>query len=169
MSMALPFSYGDLLPNERGGSLQGGHPLPFGARRNGRAFSSLTARGGGLPIEVSRVDAARDAARHTHRHAETPPDGCGGQRRPPSFPNRPSRGFRPRAPPEARPSPILRGLSRPLWAALRRAAGRSGGAAAAHWARGKRRGRGGLRGAGSRGAGAKCRLNFLSAELPIVV
>ena len=38
---------------------------------------------------------------------------------PARFHHRPSRGCRPRAPPEVRPSPILRGLSRPLWAALR--------------------------------------------------
>ena len=48
-------------------------------------------------------------------------------RSPPAFHNRPSRGLRPRAPPEALPYPILRGLSRPLWAALRRAPGRSRG------------------------------------------
>ena len=48
-----PYSHGDLLPSERGGSWEGGHPFPFGARRNGRAFASLTARGGGLPIGVT--------------------------------------------------------------------------------------------------------------------
>ena len=46
-------------------------------------------------------------------------------------PSRPSTialpGFRLRVPPEALPYPILRGLSRPLWAALRLAPGRSRG------------------------------------------
>src|SRR5206468_7699963 len=48
----------------------------------------------------------------------------------------------PREPPEALPSPILRGLSRPYEAALRLAPVRSGGAVAPRWRRGKRRGRG---------------------------
>src|SRR5262249_21528250 len=50
--LALPVSHEDLLPSERGGSLKGGALLYAGARRNGRAPASLTARGGGLPIRV---------------------------------------------------------------------------------------------------------------------
>jgi hypothetical protein len=46
---ALPVSPEDLLPKERGGSLQGGSLLHSDARRNGRASASLTARGGSLP------------------------------------------------------------------------------------------------------------------------
>jgi hypothetical protein len=53
---------------------------------------------------------------------------------PPSLPHLPFRGFRPRAPPEALPYAILRGLSRPHEAALRLVPVRSGGAA--HRARG---------------------------------
>jgi hypothetical protein len=53
---------------------------------------------------------------------------------PPSLPPLAFRGFRPRAPPEALPYSILRGLSRPREAALRLAPVRSGGAA--HRARG---------------------------------
>ena len=48
MRLALPLSHDDLLPFEFGDSLEGGHLLHFAPRRNGRAFASLTARGGGL-------------------------------------------------------------------------------------------------------------------------
>src|SRR5262249_33050115 len=52
--LALPVSHENLLPSDRGGSLQGGLLLQFYARRNGRASASLTARGGGLTLGVSR-------------------------------------------------------------------------------------------------------------------
>jgi len=48
MGLALPFSHLGLLSIERDGSLKG--DLDQIARRNGRAFSSLSAGGGGLPI-----------------------------------------------------------------------------------------------------------------------
>src|SRR5262245_20851838 len=51
--LALPVSHENLLPSERGGSLQGGSLLHSAARRNGRASASLTARGGGLPVGVT--------------------------------------------------------------------------------------------------------------------
>src|SRR3989442_1196423 len=47
-----PCSLGAFFPSTHGGTLPGGHPYSCCARRNGRAFSSLTARGGGLPIGV---------------------------------------------------------------------------------------------------------------------
>src|SRR5262252_6800324 len=50
--LALPVSHENLLPSERGGSLQGGSLLHSAARRNGRASVSLAARGGGLPVGV---------------------------------------------------------------------------------------------------------------------
>jgi hypothetical protein len=46
----------------------------------------------------------RRSARHTRERPLLPP----------AFHNRPSRGFRLRAPPEVLPYPILRGLPRPL-------------------------------------------------------
>jgi hypothetical protein len=46
------YSHGALLPSTHGDALQGGSSGSCGARRNGRAFASLTARGGGLPIGV---------------------------------------------------------------------------------------------------------------------
>jgi hypothetical protein len=49
MRLALPFSHGDLLSGERGGSVKGGHLHDFDSRRNGKASASLTATGGGLP------------------------------------------------------------------------------------------------------------------------
>src|SRR5215471_17823813 len=52
--LALPVSHENLLPSERGGSLKGGSLLHSAARRNGRASASLTARGGGLPVGVTR-------------------------------------------------------------------------------------------------------------------
>src|SRR5262250_694447 len=52
--LALPVSHEHLLPSERGGSLTGGSLRHSAARRNGRASASLTARGGGLPIGVTR-------------------------------------------------------------------------------------------------------------------
>src|SRR5262252_6701011 len=55
--LALPVSHENLLPSERGGSLQGGSLLHSAARRNGRASVSLTARGGGLPVGVTRAHA----------------------------------------------------------------------------------------------------------------
>jgi hypothetical protein len=77
----------------------------------------------------------------------------------PPFP-RPS----PQGTPEARPSPLLRHLSRPRYTAPRLAAGRSGGAAARLWVHRTRRGQGVAAGGGRwGGAGAKSALNFLSA------
>jgi hypothetical protein len=46
--LALPLSHGDLLPFEIGASSEGGHLLQLVARRNDRAFASLTAEGGGF-------------------------------------------------------------------------------------------------------------------------
>ena len=90
---------------------------------------------------------------------------------PPSLPQPPVPRPAPQGAPEALPSPILRGRSRPLWAALRRAPGRSGGcdraalgARAEVWggvAAGG--GRWGPREVRCRGTGAKSALNFLSA------
>ena len=79
---------------------------------------------------------------------------------------------RPREPPEALPSPILRGRSRPRQAALRFAPVRVGGAVAPRWRRGNRRGRGVAGGGGaggSRGCAPQHRykkglLEFLSAH-----
>ena len=53
MRLALPLSHDDLLPFEFRGSLEGGHLLHLTARRNGRAFSSRTAIGGGLLYGVN--------------------------------------------------------------------------------------------------------------------
>src|SRR3989442_9129690 len=47
-----PCSLGAFFPSTHGGTLPGGHPYSCCARRNGRAFSSLTARGGFLPLRV---------------------------------------------------------------------------------------------------------------------
>jgi len=76
---ALPVSHENLLPSDRGGSLQGGWLLQFYARRNGRASASLTARGGGLPVGVKEqiVEMAlnargiRDTARVLHVSTNT--------------------------------------------------------------------------------------------------
>jgi hypothetical protein len=54
MALVLPFSHGVVSPSHGlGGSMTGETTLLFpNQRRNGRASSSLTARGGGLPIGV---------------------------------------------------------------------------------------------------------------------
>jgi hypothetical protein len=57
MVLRLPFSHDVVSPSHGlGGSMTGETTLLFpNQRRNGRAFSSLTARGGGLPIGVSEM------------------------------------------------------------------------------------------------------------------
>ena len=66
--LALPLSHDGLLP-ERGGSFEGDRLISL-ARRDGRACSSLTARGGGLPLELfmkqPRMQSEHGSARCAH-------------------------------------------------------------------------------------------------------
>ena len=81
----------------------------------------------------------------------------------PSLPQSPVPRPLPQGTPEARPSPILRRLSRPRYTALYLAAGRSGRAAAACWGRRKSRGQGVAAGRGCWGGHDRCWRNWKTA------